>query len=146
MEWSPSWSRDWRTITISDTNETFIVSIVNESNGNFLFNLSDFKVFWRERIDSQEILRRAKVSFIVFSISNIDLRLKNNRKNVGLLACFTISKEINLDEYICLRKYHLKWPKSFNKLHSANFRCHLLLFPTFLYSRKHFCSESQILH
>lgn len=59
------WRRDWRSIQISDTNESFIISIVNECNGNFVFKLSDFKVIWREQIDWKEILHRAKVSFVI---------------------------------------------------------------------------------
>lgn len=53
---------DWRNITVSDTNKTFLISIENESDGNFVFNLSDLKELWQETIQWQEILRRAKVS------------------------------------------------------------------------------------
>lgn len=56
------WRRDWRTITIHGKTETFIISIIKESNGTFVFNLSDFKILWREQIDTEEIIRRAKVS------------------------------------------------------------------------------------
>lgn len=60
---------DWRPITIGDTNDTFLISIKrikSESDGNFVFNLSNFKELWRETIDWQEILRRAKVSSVIW--------------------------------------------------------------------------------
>lgn len=53
---------DWQTITTSDTHKTFLISIRDESNGSFFFNLTDFKELWREKIDWQAILRRTKVS------------------------------------------------------------------------------------
>lgn len=60
---------DWRPITIGETNDTFLISIKrikSESDGNFVFNLSNFKELWRETIDWQEILRRAKVSSVIW--------------------------------------------------------------------------------
>ncbi|KAJ6635370.1 hypothetical protein Bhyg_13955 [Pseudolycoriella hygida] len=56
----PILKMDWRTIVIAETNQTFVISIASTSTGSFVFNLSDFKELWLERIEWQEILCRAK--------------------------------------------------------------------------------------
>ena len=53
---------DWQPISIDGRNETFLISIVNKSNDNFRFNLTNFKELWSEEIEWQAILNRAKVS------------------------------------------------------------------------------------
>lgn len=62
---------DWKSITISGTNEphTSLISIIIESNGKFVFQMTDFKVLWREKIDWMEILLRAKVSFFFLKLN-----------------------------------------------------------------------------
>ncbi|KAG4074442.1 hypothetical protein HA402_015138 [Bradysia odoriphaga] len=51
---------DWQPIIIDGRNETFLVSIINQSNDNFQFNLTNLKELWSEKIEWQAILKRAK--------------------------------------------------------------------------------------
>lgn len=77
---------DWRQITTGDTNETFVISLIkSESEGNFVFNLSNFKELWRETIDWQEILRRAKVSF---KVETLEVRFLPANKYI-LFDCYS---------------------------------------------------------
>lgn len=59
---------NWQKITVNDTNgKTFLISISNESDDNFLFKLTDFQELWREKIHWNDILCRAKVSERLFT-------------------------------------------------------------------------------
>lgn len=67
---------DWQSIKIGDTTESFFISIKNEYNEQFTFNLCNFKELWRETIAWQDVIGRAKVS------------LSMNRKIVQMLHYF----------------------------------------------------------
>ncbi|XP_037038468.1 non-homologous end-joining factor 1-like [Bradysia coprophila] len=51
---------DWQPIIVDGRNETFLVSIINRSNDNFQFNLTNLKELWNEKVEWQAILKRAK--------------------------------------------------------------------------------------